>query len=257
MSRPEVPGPPAGKYVVCGGSRGIGFATARQLLEFGNNVVLVASNPRNLSRAKQTLEREFPASTIESHAIDLSLAASESRLRRALAKAGPIQGLVVTVGNGRPGSGPAQSVFEAAIAKNVTPAVNSFRATLGSLRRSVGASVVFVSSIASRERISAPSEYAAAKASLEVLALYWAKEVPPVRVNVVSPGNVLTLDSVWHRAAEEDASGLADFLESEVPLGRLASPDEISSTICFLLSEAASFVNGSVLVADGGQKRSL
>jgi len=101
--------------------------------------------------------------------------------------------------------------------------------------------------------LGSPSEwvwYAASKAAIDALTLGLARELARdgVRVNGVAPGLV---DTTLHQS-----SGLADRLEKlapTIPLGRAASPAEIAETILFLLSDAASYVTGSVLRVAGGR----
>jgi NAD(P)-dependent dehydrogenase (short-subunit alcohol dehydrogenase family) len=69
-----------------------------------------------------------------------------------------------------------------------------------------------------------------------------------VRVNAVAPGTVETDLTLGLASADE----LAALGASRVPLGRLGRPEEIASAVAFLASEAASYVTGHVLVADGG-----
>jgi NAD(P)-dependent dehydrogenase (short-subunit alcohol dehydrogenase family) len=244
-----------GTVVVCGGSRGVGLAVANSILEMGKRVLVVASDPHNLVEKEASLRHKFPLGQIESYAIDLESDVGEDRLREVLEKQDLIEGLVVSIGNGRPQSGSQKSRFEQAVSKNVIPAINSFHAAIGSLRESPRASAVFVSSIASREYIPCPPEYAAAKASLEVLVGHWAREYAPVRVNAVAPGNIQTTGSIWDTKLRENPEDLSKFLSREVPLGRLAAPEEIGATIAFLLSDASSFISGTTLVVDGGQQK--
>jgi NAD(P)-dependent dehydrogenase (short-subunit alcohol dehydrogenase family) len=93
--------------------------------------------------------------------------------------------------------------------------------------------------------------YSAAKAALVGLALSAARELAPlgVTVNVVAPGPTetpLSLD-LWSKNPSR-----RERLESTVPVGRVARPEEIASAIAYLASDEAEFVTGSTLVIDGG-----
>jgi 3-oxoacyl-[acyl-carrier protein] reductase len=78
-----------------------------------------------------------------------------------------------------------------------------------------------------------------------------------VRVNVVSPGNILTEGGTWDEKKQEDAEGVSRMLEREVPMKRFAEPAEIAEVVAFLLSEKSSFMTGAQIVVDGGQTRRI
>ena len=77
-----------------------------------------------------------------------------------------------------------------------------------------------------------------------------------VRVNAVSPGNVLFPGGSWEKKLVDRREFFEEMIQREVPLQRFASPEEIANVVVFLASERASFVTGSSVVVDGGQTRS-
>ena len=93
--------------------------------------------------------------------------------------------------------------------------------------------------------------YGAAKAALENLTRRLAVELGPdgIRVNTLAPGWIRTEGIAWSLA---DPVATAKAVERRIPLGRLGRPEEIAQTALFLVSELASYVTGSVMVADGG-----
>jgi NAD(P)-dependent dehydrogenase (short-subunit alcohol dehydrogenase family) len=112
-----------------------------------------------------------------------------------------------------------------------------------------GGSIVMVSSVSGRRPSPGTAAYGAAKAGLDnltaSLAVEWA---PRVRVNALAVGMVRTEQSHLHYGSE---AGIAA-VSRTVPLGRLASPDEIGACAVFLASPLASYVSGSTLVVHGG-----
>jgi NAD(P)-dependent dehydrogenase (short-subunit alcohol dehydrogenase family) len=115
--------------------------------------------------------------------------------------------------------------------------------------RNSGGSIVNVSSVSGRRPSPGTAAYGAAKAGLDSLtsslAVEWA---PKVRVNALAVGMVRTEQSHLHYGSEAGIEAVA----RTVPLGRLASPDEIGACAVFLASPLASYVTGATLVVHGG-----
>src|SRR5262249_49485192 len=78
-----------------------------------------------------------------------------------------------------------------------------------------------------------------------------------VRVNCVAPGNILFPGGSWEKKFAQQREHFQRYIETEVPLQRFGSPEEIADVVVFLASDRAAFVTGACVVADGGQTRSL
>jgi NAD(P)-dependent dehydrogenase (short-subunit alcohol dehydrogenase family) len=127
------------------------------------------------------------------------------------------------------------------------------RELLPALRTSRG-SVVTVASVAGYVGEVGLAAYAASKAALIALTQTLAlEEGADVRFNVVCPGQVAT--RMMQRITDDTV--LLRRTEGRIPLGRLASAQEVAEAICWLLSSAASFVNGAVIPVDGGETSGL
>ncbi|MBY6410193.1 SDR family oxidoreductase [Rhodococcus sp. BP-252] len=115
-----------------------------------------------------------------------------------------------------------------------------------------GGSIIMVSSVSARRPSPGTAAYGAAKAGLEnltgSLAVEWA---PKVRVSGLTVGMVATERSALHYG---DADGL-DAVAHTVPLGRLATPDDVGASAVFLASPAASYITGTMLAVHGGGER--
>ena len=119
-----------------------------------------------------------------------------------------------------------------------------------------GASVILTGSTASIVAMPAFSVYGASKAALRSFARHWTLDLKErrIRVNVLSPGPTKT-PGLLGLAGDDGAAqqGMLDQMASELPLGRVADPDEIASAALFLASDDSSFVTGAELFVDGGQ----
>ena len=116
-----------------------------------------------------------------------------------------------------------------------------------------GGAIILNASITSVKGTAAFSIYSATKAAVRSLARCWTLDLKDrkIRVNVVSPGPVDT-PGLNGLVPEEHKAGLHGALASQVPLARLAQPEEIAKTIAFLASEDASYIAGAEISVDGG-----
>ena len=76
-----------------------------------------------------------------------------------------------------------------------------------------------------------------------------------IRVNTVSPGNIIFPEGNWDRKQKKDPVGIQKMLDEHVPLKSFGKPEDIGNIVSFLLSNRAKFITGSCFVVDGGQSR--
>ena len=119
-------------------------------------------------------------------------------------------------------------------------------------------SITFISSICGVETLGCPVAYASAKSAL----ISYSKNISlplgrkGIRVNTVTPGNIMFSGSIWEKKIKEDKKKVDEMLKNEVPLQCFGGTEDIASAVVFLASGKAKFVNGANWVIDGGQTRS-
>ncbi len=143
-------------------------------------------------------------------------------------------------------------------AVNVGGAFNMFRATMKRFREQRTGAVITVASDAAHTPRTGMSAYGASKAALKSLALTVGLELAPfgVRCNLVSPGSTDTdmQRTLWTTpdAERNRIKGFPEQFKMGIPLGKIARPQEIASTIAFLASQHASHITLQDIVIDGG-----
>ena len=236
--------------LITGGSAGIGAATARLAAAEGAAVVLGARGADRLEALAGEIETAggrvaWAAGDVTDPGFAADLVAlAESRFG-ALDAAFNNAGLVGEMG---PVDQMTPETWRAVMATNLDAAFHGAKAQIPALRRAGGGALLFTSSfVGSSSGIPGMSAYGAAKAGVIGLAKGLAAEhgAEGIRVNALLPGGTLT------EMAGDDPDFL-EFARGLHALKRLAQPEEIARAALFLMSEAASFVTGAALFADGG-----
>lgn len=245
------------RFLVGGASRGLGEAAARALVAEGARVAGASRHPDpNSATAAPGL---VPVAADLSSPDGAALA-----VEAAVRSLGGLDGLVVNSG-GPPGGTFAaidDATWERAIAGTLLSTIRLIREALPHLRQGRDPAIVIVLSSSVREPIPALITSNVLRPGLAGLIKSLVSEIAPVRINGVAPGRfdtarVRSLDVA--RAAESGSSveEVQAQTRARIPLGRYGDPEELGRVVTFLLSPAASYLDGVIVAVDGGMIRSL
>lgn len=246
-------------YVVTGGSRGLGRATAECLVADGADVLLVGRDADQAARTATELS-DAGEGTAYSLAADLAdPAAAEAILESAQEHLDSIDGAVLSVGG--PPAGPLQQStddqWRAAFEQVHLGPLRVARALLDGAAQPVA--ITFVLSTSVRAPLPDLAISNGLRPGLAMAAKTLANEYGRFghRVNSVLPGRFDTDRVRELDEASGDPAGRRAAHAAIVPLGRLGQPEEFGAVAAFVTSPVASYLTGSVITVDGGQTQSL
>ena len=239
--------------VITGASRGIGAATAVKLAEAGAKALTI-NYVRDRSSAERVVAlcKELGADALALQA-DVSIPGAVAKMvRRTLNRFGSLDILVANAGIWK--EAPIDRMSEREWDETIDINLKSIYACCAEAARAMlpkrGGAMILVSSTAGQRGEPFYSHYAATKGAIIAMTKSLAAELGPrgIRVNCVAPGWVAT-DMT---AAEMNDPRSRKKIRELIPLGRVATPEEIAGPILFLASDLASHVNGEILNVNGG-----
>lgn len=234
--------------VITGGNSGMGYCTAKLLKELGATVVITGRRQEAIDLAAKELGVHAILSD-QGKLEDIDHLVSE-----VTEKFGKVDILFINAGI----SGTSSIELETPESFDKMMNVN-FRGVYFTLSRFIphlndGASVVLLSSVLASTISPGLAVYSASKAALNSVMRTAALELAPrkIRVNAISPGAIDT--ELFGKMGMDEATlaGMADYLVSLTPIGRIGKPEEIGHLVAFLSSDEASFITGSEHTIDGG-----
>lgn len=231
-----------------GASRGIGRAIALRLAAGGATVVCVA---RGANAEATAAEITASGGVAVAHSADVTDAAAvEALIKGTVETHGRLDILVSNAGITRDQLmlRMKRADWDDVLATNLTAAFTLCQAALKPMIKQRAGRIVAISSVVGQMGNAGQANYAASKAGLIGFCKALAREVASrqVTVNVVAPGLV---ETDMTRAITADAKN--DW-SSQIPLGRLGSPDDIAAAVGFLASDEAAYITGQVLAVNGG-----
>ncbi len=239
--------------LVTGSVRGVGKGIAAALIAEGYKVYINGRNQERVNSAVKELGK---------HALPLVAdMCNEEDIKKAIAQISEHDFpdlIVANVGSGKsiPGWNVSLEEFRRVFDLNFFGAVTLCTEAV-KIMAEKGGSIVIISSIAGCESIKAPIAYTSAKSALLSYSKSLSDSVADmgIRVNAVSPGNVMFKEGTWDLKMKDNRESVEEYINSNVPLKGFAAPEDIGKAVVFL--ENSRFITGTNIVVDGGQLRAL
>ena len=251
--------------IVCGASKGMGFACAQTLALEGVKVLMIARDEKDLSEATRKIEKK--GGIVEAYSGDVS----ESSLPNlAVGRCEALWGGVDILINNS--GGPPMGTFQehgaaswnTAIQTNLMSVIRFCQAVVPNMKRNKWGRIISITSTVAKEPSPLMVLSATTRAGVAAFSKSLAIELAPFNIssNVICPGGVLTdrlVDLLQAKATLENKSYKDIMFENQqaIPAKRFANPEEIADIISFLASERGSYINGVSLCVDGALTRGV
>lgn len=236
--------------VVTGGTRGIGFAIVEEFLKENARVVLFGSREESATKAVDKIKKENPDAKVEGAWPNLSdFNSIQDEINKIVEKYGRIDILVNNAG-----VSDNVSVYEYTAEKfadvmelNVNGVFNTTLATLPTMKKQGGGSIINTSSMVTKFGQTLGVAYPTSKFAVNGLTISLARELGPdnIRVNAVAPG--ITNTDMVKNLPDEQIKPLINM----IPMRRIGEAEDIAKAVAFLASDNASFITGEILRVDG------
>ena len=236
--------------IITGGSRGIGFATAKRFAEEGAVVVIAASSQASAQKAVEQLKGLYPQARVEGISPVLSsLESVKEAFDGVVQRHGRLDILVNNAGvsESTPLAGYTEETFDKVMDLNVKGVFTATKVAADYMVKQGGGVILNTSSMVSISGQPSGFAYPASKFAVNGLTVSLARELGPkgIRVNAVAPG---IIETDMMKAVPKE---VIEPMIQRIPLRRLGQPEDIANAFAFLASQEASYITGAVLSVDG------
>jgi 3-oxoacyl-[acyl-carrier protein] reductase len=239
-------------FLVTGGTKGLGFASAKALIDEGARVLVSSRSEQGVMDAVAALG----AGAAGLVADNADPSAAERLVEHTVADFGSLDGLLVSVGGPPklPFSETSDDQWRAAFESVTLGTVRLIRAATPAMTN--GGAIALVLSSSVRTPIPGLSLSNVLRPGLAMMVKQLADELGPdgIRVLALVPGRILTERTITTDGDDPDARRRS---EATIPLRRLGTPEEFGRVAAFVLSPAASYMSGSTVTIDGGMVRGI
>jgi 3-oxoacyl-[acyl-carrier protein] reductase len=252
--------------LVCGASRGLGRAVADELAAEGASVAICARNPETLAAAAAEIEAASGAAVLAVPA-DLAVAGEPARVvEECQERFGRLDILVTNTGGPPAGTHDTLSPedWAQATALLLVSTVELARSALPGMKARGWGRILSVTSVAAKQPVANLMLSNSLRAGVTGFASTLAREVAKdgITVNTILPGYTSTERVTELNRANAAREGVEPEeiqarLEADIPMGRLAEPEEFAALATFLVSERAGYITGGAFAVDGGWLRGL
>ena len=247
--------------LVTGAAGGIGSVTARALIDGGAKLALVDRDERQLEQlADELLAGGVSKTDIRIRTADVT--SSDNIVAAVTDAVETFGGLDIVFNNAGIEGAVArledydEETFERVLRVNVIGVWLTMKFAIPALRNSGGGSIINTSSGLGLVGIPGLGAYVASKHAVVGLTRTAALELAAenIRVNAICPGPIGTrmMDSIEDLSGFDEPGTARELYEASVPMGRYGTPEEVAQLVCFLGSEASSFITGTAFPIDGG-----
>jgi NAD(P)-dependent dehydrogenase (short-subunit alcohol dehydrogenase family) len=236
--------------LITGGNSGIGLATAKRFVNEGAYVFIMGRRKLKLNAAVKEIGRNVTgvrgdvANLADLDRLFTQIEREKDKLDIVFANAG--------IARYAPFGTLTEEYYDSVFDINVKGLLFTVQKALPLMPD--GGSIILNASVVASKGLPTSSVYAATKAAVRSFARTWTTDLKDrrIRVNAVSPGLTDTPGLSEMLASSEAGEQLLKMFSNTVPLGRLATPDEIAKAVVFLASDDSSYVTGTELFVDGG-----